>query len=134
MNMIQAFWCKVAKPIVVAIAILLIFVILGIWLAVKADAADLKCVTIKFKNDSELKLKTQWFVNHCDTTGWYMHDNSPALTCRTLLFPPDIRREPVIKSGYYRYHTDGHVTISDSLVVADTIEGEALLWYEETKP
>lgn len=147
----------------------LVGAVIGTANAADHAVGDLKCVTIKFKNDSELKLKTQWFINACDTTEnivwvkhqywdsssvkrdlaqldhlglkyeWIMQDRGlirwqvikETVSCRTLLWPPNVRREPVISSGYYRYYAGGHVTISDSLVVADTTEGEALLWYKE---
>ena len=167
------------------------FVILVIIYSV-TYAADLKCVTIKFKNDSELKLKTQWFVNGCDTTknivweghrywdslgvpddlaelerqgleyewidqgiGWIRWQQIRlTITCRTLLFPPDVRREPVINpaSGEEAFFADAMYWLSiydpgelikrgradprygiDYDWKADTTEGEALLWYEEVK-
>lgn len=174
--MIRAFWKKVFWiGVVVVIAL-----ILSAWLgALTSDAADLKCVTIKFKNDSELKLKTQWFVNHCDTNVvidtvrehgyWWEHGDTDTwsfipndtcetyeiyyfpkryITCRTLLFPPDVRKEPTTRqrkdaSGKPEYlvitekiaEDDSSVSWKRLFVTArDTIPGEALLWYEETKP
>ncbi len=167
--------------------ILILWALLTIASAIKANAepADLKCVTIKFKNDSELKLKTQWFVNACDTLRrkrptyiyasgethlkqiqehlfppaisidtlgqnyykLYLGDEIivSSITCRTLLFPPDIRKEPTTKR---RYNDDGSwnsIVITGEIdddgwrksiliPVCDTIPGEALLWYEEVSP
>ena len=70
----KAFWVVMVVALVVAY---------GILFTTDCEAADLKCVTIKFKNDSELKFKTQWFINACDTTKnivWVRHQYMDSVT------------------------------------------------------
>ena len=129
-------------------------IIILVWLLLAptayAEAADLKCVTIHFKNDSELKLKTQWHIAVRDTTGDYWFSNSPdsgyvkhpEIICRYLLFPPQIRREPTSRRVYNDDGSWNNITRTvetDTSVmyymipVRDTTAGKALLWYEERK-
>ncbi len=150
--------------------ILIFWVLLMIAFLIKdLKAADLKCVTIKFKNDSELKLKTQWFVNAPTTKincGWSavatdnyettvafyekkglqirespeykkygyfeLYSCDTLLLDRILLFPPDVRKEPVIKTKESK-DGKGWIIMAGESVPYDTTEGEALLWYEKRR-
>ena len=56
------------KGLLLAIWIILFAIWVNTLNAADHAIGDLKSVTIQFKNDSEFKLKTQWFINACDTT------------------------------------------------------------------
>ena len=122
------------------IILLLAVALLGLWTV--ANAGQFHQISIRFKTYGELKQRTEWLINSCDTismtiekhgdTTIYKDYLPPKVICKRFL-QSEIVKDVKISEHYLVLIIDMRSNSSSQSPRCDTIPGEAIISYEEER-